>query len=516
MKPELRQRLVRSTSNALFEDLERIEERLGEEGLDEARTVELNTELSRLVGGIGEAAGELLAASDQDDAEELFTPILSEVRRESEQEQIESALTKFERGESQDFSVGLVRWLTIRPTDAFARNAGKLSGAVLGDATASELGGLAARFWREAAEEQSGEAGVALASVGEIHRDGAKINFVDFHDALNESLRRPLANEQEVNIQRGRTELVKELPGSGLMSEVEAGDALLEAASAAMTETPAADQEPSVARYIVELVDWAATRASSTTLSVTAQALEQSPWLAQQSPETEILRLQIEGGLNRQDEARPSPFKPAKVKELVDSHGGNFTAGLIPWLRDFHPAPEHVSLALRSLLFRQLPPPLTAALSEYSNGLRPADRFLLLKALMQRSYVSPRQARLLGTLGIQDADPVAVTSLLVERYKSVTTNSAREGILRIWRAFEPQDPALRRTLIKQILIPLSGHGVGGYELVRRYLDLATDPPRGTKGKLLEALEGEGQNRKRRRAMRRRMEEVGLRKRKGSD
>jgi hypothetical protein len=509
MKPGLRSKILPATSTALKNDLEAIEGSLRDDEFVDEQIEQLEARLTRLVDGIAAASRELIERDDPADAEALFAPILSEVRRSSEQERISAALDAFERGQNPQFVTELARWLSHVPTEIFVRQSEKLDGKVLGGGARVELGEVLARLWHEATEEQLDIAERGFLQIGALHRDGAAIELARLGKEMEASLLNPLFNEEAVDQQRPRTALVQRLSEFGLLDAGEAADLLLESVKVAMAEAPGVEAAALLASFLQEVVEWAAPRAAPGRVESTRAALDESTWLAEQSPQLETLHLQLAAAMASEARRAKSPYSSNQIKELVKAYGSSFVPGVILWLLAFRPPPDRVASSLWPMLVQTMPPSLIEALRSYAEKLSPTGRFRLIERVARRPVISSRLERNLQLLGIAEADPKLTTVLILKRFKEATANRHRESTLRVWRAFDPDAPAVRRKLINEVFIPIAKHGVGGYELARKYLSVAKDPPRGTKGKLLKALENKDRSRAQRRRMRKRVEEFGL-------
>jgi hypothetical protein len=513
MKADLRERLIDQASTAALRGIDEIERRLADDGIPEGSAIELNAELKTMVAGLTGTAERLLDAEDPRDAEVLITPILRSIKGESERERIEAALARFEHGRTPTFNAALARWLSHRSTPVFVQFAPKLDPEALEKGAATELGEVLARLWLEADEEEVEEARKGLALIGELRQKGALVQLGRLTDNVRDSFSGVVTDEGELERQRNRLSLLEEMVRIDLIAAAKAADVVIGFAVRTLAEQPVEGQEGAIAGFLQACFAFAADDASPALLKTTRDALAESPWIGSQSPQVETIHLQIEGGLARGENSARSPFAPGEIAELARSHGSQFIPGAVLWLERFGPTPGQVAKGLDPMLRGVLPAPLAAGVSAYSERQSPLGRYRLVRRIVEWPSARNPPRSLLRALGIQGADPEKVTAAIVERFTRARNNTQRQAALNIWRAFAPKDDASRRTLIREVFIPLSRQGLGGYRLARKYLDLCENPPRGTKGKLIEALEN-APRRKEGRSMHRRMEQVGLKSRKG--
>jgi DNA-binding transcriptional ArsR family regulator len=507
MSPKVRAPLIRSTAAELSATVDRLEARLKDETLDEAVGASTIQRLEEIVAGIV-TTSQALNPEAQEATEVLLAPLLRSVRRESLQAEIEAVLEKLQVARERNFNLALARWLSHRPTSTFTRLSPKLDPGALEQGARDELGEILARLWLEAVGG-SADAREGIVRIAEIRRGGAAVGLARLEEEIRASFAGAVTNHAEAEQQQDRFALLRAVAKEDLIQPSLAADILLEAAERTLASSPGAEQGAEIAKLLQGEFAWAAPIASEARLQASREALASSPWIASFPPVSEILQLQVEAALSRGQKRPSSPFKSDAMLALAESHGTDFIPGIALWLQGFHPQPRYAIKVLAPYLGTVLSSALAAAVEAYREGLSPAGCY----RMVHDQIASPPQHRrlngkLLVQLGIQDADSEKVADAIVERFKHAHNETGRKDVMTIWRAFAPQDAKIRRKLIKEVFIPLSGEGTGAYELSRKNLDLCQPPPRGTKRELRKAL-AKSPNKESGRKMAKRMQEVGL-------
>lgn len=486
MRSDVRAALVHAAADAAEAELEQIDAELGADDFDEGRLDELRVKAENLANGLSPVAEALVEAERVEEAEVLLTPLLRHLHS-GPTEQIEEALGRFGKGTTRSFNAALATWLSHRPTETFVRLGRRLNPEALGDAAAPQLGELLARLWREVSEEESEEASDALLSVGDLHRGGATIELGRLQEEIAEGFSTGIQAQQGINRMRGRIALLEKARKLDLVASEAAAEIVLGFAQRTLGKGPAEGHAAALAAFVREcFVEYADDAPESLLASCRETLSVAASWIASHSPDIEIIRLRLAGASAAKGESK-SPYTPEEIGALVAEYGSVFVPGVVAWLERFSPTPGQAAKALRPLLRVPLDSRFARALSAFSERQTPTGRYRLVRPLIQWPARGSPPPRLLLALGIRGADPDRVTAAILERYERSSNNREREAALGIWRTFEPDEAKHRRILIRQVFMPLCEHGVGGYELCRRYLDLCEEPPRGTKTKLLELL-----------------------------
>lgn len=508
MKPAVGAALLDEAATSLRGDVGKLEELLSDDEIAQDRVDELVSELDEKVVGTLTVSRALLHRGQGERAETLLSVALGCTRREPLQEPIEETLKLLERASSPALNAALARWLSYQPTTVLLRFGAKLDPVALGAGAEEELGEILARLWREADEGESGEARKALALLGRCCREGASARIKRLAEEARGSFAGEILDEAGIERRRRITELLRAVAGEELLSRREASDILVEAANRMLVEIAPSDQAGALTSLVEQSVEWAAWEASSGDLEATREALEQSPWLPSTSVGGAMVRLLVEAALAQDQERPESPFDPSEMSSLAEGHRHHFARGVALWLERFDPAPPAAAAVLRAYFPKPLPSPLAESVEKYARRQRPAGRYQLVAGMIEWPSRWRPQLRLLRQLGIQGADPEKVTARIVGRFERANNHRDRQDALVIWSAFAPRDARYRRRLITEVFIPLAGMGVGGYELCSRFLGLCREPPRGTKGPLIEAL-SQPPDRQRGKQMQKRMKEMGL-------
>ena len=313
--------------------------------------------------------------------------------------------------------------------------------------------------------------------------------------------------QQGIDRMRGRIALLEKVRGLDLIASEAAAGIILGFTEKTLASKPAQGQAAAVAAFLRECFVEYADHAPEERLASCQDALTDSAWIASHSPDLEIIRLRLAGGAAKSESK--SPYSAEEIEALVSEHGSAFIPGVIVWLERFSPTPRQASNALRPLLQAPLDSRFARALATFSRRQTPLGRYRLVGPLIEWPARRSSSPRLLLALGIRGADPDRVTEAIVKRYERSSNNREREAVLRLWRTFEPEQAKHRRILIRKVFMPLCEHGVGGYELCRRYLNLCKEPPRGTKAMLVEILSKGAPRPELARKMQRRRRDLGL-------
>lgn len=87
---------------------------------------------------------------------------------------------------------------------------------------------------------------------------------------------------------------------------------------------------------------------------------------------------------------------------------------------------------------------------------------------------------------LESAGPEDFADWLAEALRSASNQSERARLLGVWAAWRPQNRDARRKLI-DAYIHVASSGKGGLELAIKYIDLVSDPPKGKRKPLVDAL-----------------------------
>lgn len=507
MGDTFRQLLVSAAADALGVELDEISSELTED-IDDEAAGRLNGYLDELFTAVGSAAAGLYKAENPRSAEVLYSPVLQAKVGGRQSERIDASLRQLGPALTDGFNTALGKWLASQPSESFVRFADSISGRLLAENAVTELGQLAAQLWREGAEEDSSEASDGLAKLSALQEEGASIGLDRLTTEVERSFEETLADASQVERQETRLNLLDELLGRELIGADRAGEIVLAAAKRSLEAQPVEGDAPEIARLLQRMCLFGADKTSIEAAESILEALASSSWIETQRVVQATIRLAL-GATAEEDKPSP-PFSPSEIADLARANPRGFIEGITIWLERFHPSPAAAARGLRPVLGILMPKELVAPLAAYSEPLDPDERYLLIKDLIEPPSSARFMSSSLQALGISGADPERVTKAIVKRYEEAPNNGKREGALEIWEAFEPRIDRDRRALITKVFIPLAGHGIGGFKLARKYLHLCKDPPRGTKGNLLKAIE-EAPRRSLRRSMEKRVVEVGLSK-----
>jgi hypothetical protein len=505
MKPDLRTALLASTAEALRREIDD-ELQPAEEGAPEEPS---GIRIDGVVSGIGAVSRALAKAKAQDDAELLLVPAFGEALPEPSQPQLEALLEPLGPIKNPELAASVARWLSHRPSAAFAPFSTKLNGAVLGAGAEDDLAELLARLWSEmVASEESEQARSALDELARLLREGAAVPPDVARREITETLEQPLDSEAALALRRRSLDRLGVLVRQRFLDSSEAGNLALMSARSMLGNAPAPGTEEASGHLLEVVFGRWAEEAGSREVTATREAVNTSPWVGDREPLAEILVLRL-AAARRQGRKRMGapPYPPDRIAELTAAHPRRFIPGLITWL-SFDPPPGEASTALDPLLYPWLPSVLAGPLSEYSLRLGRAGRWRLLAPFVKPSARRPLGLRMLRSLGIERANPKPVTAAIVERFKRAHNNDERKQALLIWKAMAPTDAGVRRELIREVFIPLLSINAGSYDLGRSYLDLCSEPPHGTKGELLAAMD-HAPDKQRGRRMAAKAEKLGL-------
>lgn len=205
------------------------------------------------------------------------------------------------------------------------------------------------------------------------------------------------------------------------------------------------------------------------------------------------------------DPRRPTP---ADVAQLISDEGNAAVDAVVAWLKACPPDGEETWAALGGWLTSSIPLQAREAVTTHAGSLTTADLTLVIIRAARGTWPEVPSADCLEALNTSRADQGALAAEIGRLANSLAV-SQREPALKLWKAWKVSDPNARKTLIEEVLHPLISGGKTSYAAVRRNLDVATQPPTGTKTRLVEALEKNAPDEKSAKDMKTAMERAGL-------
>jgi tetratricopeptide (TPR) repeat protein len=234
-------------------------------------------------------------------------------------------------------------------------------------------------------------------------------------------------------------------------------------------------------------------------------ALGESTWLG--SPRAEILGVDLTASLPRGHAERT--YAGSMLRELADSWGDDALPAVAVWLQELRPDPNEVREVIARWEQDSLPEVLAEPLAIYTEGLDGSELAELAAPSIERALEAEPSSAYLASVRLQEAEEARIVPLILKLGGEAGNQSEREIVLRMWTGLAPQEDALRRRLIREVLLPMAEEGAVAWDLVRRNLKLAVPPPHGTKQELVERLMQLAPDEERAKTMERRMVEVGL-------
>ncbi len=416
--------------------------------------------------------------------------------------------------ESEPVVRALANGLPHRSVSSWARLRRMLDDERFRAVTTAELQDrLASRWWEDwqkASEEDAPGVESALQTIVEVHKTQPTLALAKLEGDVAAGLAAPFTTE-DVDSLEHRSQCAWWLIDAGLIEAAPPCSLIIarvgEIACGALPETIAPiDQSERLAEVVKRSVD----ASDDASLAECATAIHDSAWLA--SPWRELMGVLVAGVLPaaRRD-AAPSA---QTLAALSSEHGRPADAVIVAWLKRFEPAVEEVLTVLGPWISGGCPPEIREAVRAYVADLDREQVTDIASRLTEKALKQRPSRELLADVSYQDAGESTVGAAIVNLASGVSNKDTRVVVFDLWEGLKPVDAAVRRSLITEVMIPFAGQSQGAYELVRSRLKLAVDPPHGTKEHLVDALIAVAPDEKRRKQMEHRMEELGLRKRRG--
>jgi hypothetical protein len=302
---------------------------------------------------------------------------------------------------------------------------------------------------------------------------------------------------------------IQPLAAIDLVPTEEIAAAKMSAAVAEMRRphSPAGDYTAAV-EFIRETLNEVAPAASAEALGDAWDALEHETWL----PGADKHRLHIFLSSIARDKGVEAvePLSAVAIVSFINEDGVAIAAEVAQWIRD-DPGDDAIWDVLRA--YEPVTPvEILTAVGVVADEASEERRLELARPALGLPILDER---LLDALRFHGADQDAAAALLIDRYKSATNNRDRERVLLLWRALRPSEDEPRKRLIKQVMLPMATLNGEALDLILRELELARQPPRGTKGAVRNALREGGRKFDRKGQVRRRLEDLGWSRRVGT-
>lgn len=240
------------------------------------------------------------------------------------------------------------------------------------------------------------------------------------------------------------------------------------------------------------------------------QALQDSAWVA--SPWREMMGVFLNTALP--PELREHSIGAQELIALRNEYGTPIDAAVVVWLAGAGLPVADLLEMLKLWTTGPAPNQIRDAIRRYATTLEPEQRTELGLGVTASALKQHPTRELLADIGYAEADETAIAAAIVKLVGQASNQDTRVVLFDLWEALKPIDQDARRMLISQVMIPIAGQGQAAYDLVRSRLKLAVDPPYGTKQQLVERLLTAAPDDKRRNKMQSKMEDFGLRKRRG--
>lgn len=303
-------------------------------------------------------------------------------------------------------------------------------------------------------------------------------------DAIRETIPSPIRAASEIESRDVLFERLLRFIEAGLVSRQDASDLVLEKVIGDLQHPPQPGQGDAIARHAARWGRWATGDASPTSLQAAYTALDNA---AVSSPWREELLLLWWSRLKGVDAESEVPVSRSTVRDLLELHGEEAAGVLDVWLKHGPDGPSDASAVIPERMKSDPPEAVLGVLRRLSDSLAPKERQAMLEPLFSALLKSDISEALLEAGGITEVSDEAVAGWLVGLYNEATNYEDRDKILQTWRAAEITSPAARRQLLREVLIPIAREGATSYDLARRRLDLAADPPHGLRTEIVSEL-----------------------------
>lgn len=301
-------------------------------------------------------------------------------------------------------------------------------------------------------------------------------------------------------------DLAAEFTSRGLLDERIVADAFLGDSIAALQAPSMADPDR-VAGRIGGIAQHHAAEVDAEATQGVYDAAGASPWLV--TPLQENLLIVLAVAVSDAGGEQPIPYSAEQIYELARGHSINF--GIATWVGRLAASAEEAFPAVEPTARASgFPVGLAAALRTLANRLG-ANSALALAQLHYDRYglEEPPSKSFLRALAACDPDPDAVADWIVQLFSNASNRKQRNGAMRAWSGLDPRDDGARKRLLMEVLMPLLSDSKDSLKLALSNIELASDPPHGTKTKVLKAIREAGRKRKMKKATERAIEGAGL-------
>ncbi|MBS1882482.1 MAG: hypothetical protein JSS97_05940 [Actinobacteria bacterium] len=350
-----------------------------------------------------------------------------------------------------------------------------------------QIDGLGADLWNLATREEDPIEGESLqATLGSLGRlaDAAETTGAATAAAVAGTTAVAPLDLASAELQGRSLQLADRFAEAGLVRVGQFAPATLDSIGDALTQ-PFEPRSPDdvFASRLVEWAVWLAPSAGDESRDRLRESVEASSWLPAPYPAT----LTLAAALRDQADPAPSPYSTAEMVELLEAHGTWFAEGLVLWIERFGPGAPEVGIAIVALGNGEFPKKVGAALDARFREADGDDLAQLVMPTLERLNEEDPGAGRLRSLGIERADPATILTRLIALFDKAGSNEERERVMEVVAMLGPLEDSLRRRLILEVIIPLTGRGKEAVDIAVRHLNLCLPPPHGTKGKLRDAL-----------------------------
>jgi hypothetical protein len=224
--------------------------------------------------------------------------------------------------------------------------------------------------------------------------------------------------------------------------------------------------------------------------------------------------MQVLVDISLPEASRRNPIGAKELTALRNDHGPEADGVIAAWLSGAIPTVPDALSVVRPWIAAPAPSTIREAIRAYAATLEPRPLTELSARLTAGALKRRPSSELLADIRYEDAQEGAIADAIIKLAGEASNHDGRVVVFDLWSALKPVEAAVRKKLLLEALIPLAAEGHGAYDLVRSRLKLAVDPPHGSKQELVDRLLATAPDKKRREQMQRRMEELGLRRKRG--
>lgn len=331
-------------------------------------------------------------------------------------------------------------------------------------------------------------------------------------EAIQETIPSPITTAAEVEPRELLLRRLARFIDAGLVSEEDASDLVLRKVVGDLQHRPQPGQGDAIARHVAQWARWAAEHASVDVIRAAYEALLSgsvgSPW----SEELSILWWsRLEGG----GDVPELPVERRTVRDLVDSYRDDAAGLLDAWLRYGPDGASDLAAVLSEEVRTDPPEKILEVLRDVRDSLSAKEREAMLEQLVASHLRSDTANSVLEAAGIAEVRDEVVAEWLVRLYREATNYDDRDKILQMWRLSDVRSAPAKRQLLREVFVPIAREGATSYDLARRRLDLAADPPHGMRAEIVSELIQAAPDESRLAQMRDKMVDVGLAEKKKS-